>query len=272
MNIQIVLYKSRTKLPHLLKSLELADSVLELKLHFLQHDNEDYQEILRNCKFEYTIDKHDNIGFGAGHNFLFQKYGKEYDNSFLVSNPDCIYFFDFFASLNGNLNKLINWGLIDFTQFPHEHPKPFDPVTLKTPWCSASALLVNTAAFRQVGGFDDLIFMYGEDVDLSWRIKYSGFELYHLPICRVAHYVGASSADESGHGESPFAAKHMHAAELYLTAKFSLDNSKGVEWIKQHSPYKREAIEIYEKMKPVVRHPKAEFMKSLHAKRWQIGT
>jgi hypothetical protein len=38
-----------------------------------------------------------------------------------------------------------------------------------------------------VGGFDDAIFMYGEDVDLSWRLRARGYELRYLPMCPVIH-------------------------------------------------------------------------------------
>lgn len=272
LDIQIVLYNSQSKLPHLLKSLKLAEPAFDFRLHFLQHDEfAGYDEIIKEFEFEYTLEAHTNIGFGAGHNYLFERYSAQYQEFFLVSNPDCIYFYEFFVNLEQDLAKYNSWGLIDFAQFPNEHPKPYDKTTLETPWCSASVLLVNTSTFRQLKGFDPLIFMYGEDVDLSWRTKYLGKKLLHFPNCRVGHYVGASS--ESEHGESPFAAKHMHAAELYLTAKFGFENSKGVEWIKNHSPYKQEAIKIYEQMKPIVHHPKADFISahSLHAKRWQTG-
>ena len=47
----------------------------------------------------------------------------------------------------------------------------FDPVTLETPWTSGAAFCVRRPVFTAVGGFDEHIFMYCEDIDLSWRIR-----------------------------------------------------------------------------------------------------
>jgi GT2 family glycosyltransferase len=75
----------------------------------------------------------------------------------------------------------------ELRQLPFEHPKAYDPVTLETPWASGAALLVRRAAFEAVGGFDPRIFMYGEDVDLSWRLRARGWRLLYLPRLAVVH-------------------------------------------------------------------------------------
>jgi hypothetical protein len=72
-------------------------------------------------------------------------------------------------------------------QIPYEHPKDYDPVTLDTEWCSGAAVLLRTAALRAEGGFEPRIFMYGEDVDLSWRLRCAGWRLRYLPRCAVVH-------------------------------------------------------------------------------------
>ena len=69
----------------------------------------------------------------------------------------------------------------EMRQIPYEHPKAYDPVTLDTPWVSGAAMLLRRSAFEDVGGFDPRIFMYGEDVDLSWRLRARGWRLRYLP-------------------------------------------------------------------------------------------
>jgi GT2 family glycosyltransferase len=75
----------------------------------------------------------------------------------------------------------------EMRQIPYEHPKAYDPITLDTQWVSGAAALLRRDAFRAVGGFDPHIFMYGEDVDLSWRLRAAGYRLRYLPRCAVVH-------------------------------------------------------------------------------------
>ena len=63
-----------------------------------------------------------------------------------------------------------------------------DPITLETSWASGAALAVRRAAFTSVGGFDEHLFMYCEDVDLSWRLRAGGYRLQYVPAARVTHY------------------------------------------------------------------------------------
>ena len=83
-------------------------------------------------------------------------------------------------------------------QIPYEHPKAYDPVTLDTPWVSGAATLFRREAFDAVGGFDEAIFMYGEDVDLSWRLRAKGWRLRYQPKLRR----GAPHLPGGGRGEA----------------------------------------------------------------------
>jgi GT2 family glycosyltransferase len=49
---------------------------------------------------------------------------------------------------------------------------------------SGCCLIVRRGAFEQVGGFDERLFMYGEDVDLSWKLMRIG----RLRRVEDAHY------------------------------------------------------------------------------------
>jgi GT2 family glycosyltransferase len=44
-----------------------------------------------------------------------------------------------------------------------------------------------------VGSFDETYFMYGEDIDLSYRIKQAGYENVYFPETTVIHYKGEST-------------------------------------------------------------------------------
>jgi GT2 family glycosyltransferase len=51
-------------------------------------------------------------------------------------------------------------------------------------------LLVRTSVLEKIGWFDERFFMYGEDVDLSRRIREAGWQLYYLSEAEVMHAKG----------------------------------------------------------------------------------
>ena len=59
---------------------------------------------------------------------------------------------------------------------------------------AAAAPLVRRSAFEEVGGFDEGYFLYGEDLDLSRRLRRAGWRLVALPVPWAEHVSGASSA------------------------------------------------------------------------------
>lgn len=54
-------------------------------------------------------------------------------------------------------------------------------------WVSAACMLIRRSAFRDVGGFDERFFLYGEDIDLGKRLCERGWELAYLPGVSVEH-------------------------------------------------------------------------------------
>ncbi len=43
-------------------------------------------------------------------------------------------------------------------------------------------------------GFDEQFFMYGEDLDLCWRVKEAVYKVWYYPATFITHYKGSSSA------------------------------------------------------------------------------
>jgi len=54
-------------------------------------------------------------------------------------------------------------------------------------------LISKRDTYLQVGGFDEDYFMYGEDIDLSYKMKKNGFNNYYLGNYSVIHYKGEST-------------------------------------------------------------------------------
>jgi N-acetylglucosaminyl-diphospho-decaprenol L-rhamnosyltransferase len=57
-----------------------------------------------------------------------------------------------------------------------------------------AAMIARTALVRELGGFDEAFFLYGEDQDLALRIRKSGFEIGFVADAAVIHYGGQSEA------------------------------------------------------------------------------
>jgi len=54
-------------------------------------------------------------------------------------------------------------------------------------------MMVRREVFEKVGGFDERFFMYGEDVDLSYRIQQAGFRNYYFSQTAIIHFKGEST-------------------------------------------------------------------------------
>lgn len=54
-------------------------------------------------------------------------------------------------------------------------------------------MLLRREVYEQVGGFDEEFFMYGEDVDWSYRIQLAGWKLQYFPQAQIIHYGGESA-------------------------------------------------------------------------------
>ena len=57
-------------------------------------------------------------------------------------------------------------------------------------------MLIRREALDKAGLFDTSFFMYGEDIDLSWRIRKAGFSNYYLHDVRITHFKGGSSGQD----------------------------------------------------------------------------
>lgn len=57
---------------------------------------------------------------------------------------------------------------------------------------SGAFFLTRRNILNKTGGFDEKFFMYGEDLDLSFRIKDRGFKMIYYPLYRIIHFKHSS--------------------------------------------------------------------------------
>jgi len=72
----------------------------------------------------------------------------------------------------------------------------FDAAGEVTALCGCSMLLPRRV-LDEVGFFDRDLFMYYEDVELSWRIRKAGYHLWYQPASRVRHFHASTSGEGS---------------------------------------------------------------------------
>ena len=58
-------------------------------------------------------------------------------------------------------------------------------------------MLMRRETLDKVGLLDETFFMYGEDIDLSYRITQGGYKNYYFPETRIIHYKGESTKKTS---------------------------------------------------------------------------
>jgi len=83
--------------------------------------------------------------------------------------------------------------------------------------CGAD-MLIDKKAFINVGGFDNNIFIYSEEADLSIRLRNLGYLIVNTPLAKMIHFEGDSFKKDS-QGFSSFRTEHMIFSKLYLINK-----------------------------------------------------
>jgi GT2 family glycosyltransferase len=135
----------------------------------------------------------ENKGFGAGHNSAAELGSAPF---ILVTNPDLTFEKDSIQQLviqaSFDDEQTVSW---ETCQRPYEHPKHHDPITWETSWSSHACILMRRSAFEQCQGYDERIFLYGEDVELSYRFRAQGWQLRYCPIAIVNHHTYAEAEE-----------------------------------------------------------------------------
>lgn len=57
---------------------------------------------------------------------------------------------------------------------------------------SGSFMMIRKEVLDRIGYLDDRFFMYGEDLDLCYRVKKAGWNVYYVPTTEIIHFKGES--------------------------------------------------------------------------------
>lgn len=124
-----------------------------------------------------------NLGSAAGHNRLA---AASQTDLIIIMNPDARMDPDAVESMVRALRPGV--GEVEARQVPLDHPKAYEQFTGDTSWASTACALTSRAVFEAVHGFDaESFFLYGDDVDFSWRVRLAGYRVVFEPSARVFH-------------------------------------------------------------------------------------
>jgi len=87
---------------------------------------------------------------------------------------------------------------------------------------SGAFMWMRKSALDKVGLLDEAFFMYGEDIDLSWRIVQGGFKNYYYPHTRIIHYKGESTKK----GSLNYVYVFYNAMVIFARKHFSQKNAE----------------------------------------------
>lgn len=77
---------------------------------------------------------------------------------------------------------------------------------------SGAYLMIPKRIFQNMGGFDESFFMYGEDIDLCYRIKQAGYQVVYYAESTMIHLKGQSGLKS----KNPIVIRHFyHAMDLF---------------------------------------------------------
>ena len=222
----IVLYHSSSQV---LKTVQcLQDSDIMLQLYIVDNSPQDSmgQKILWQCPGATYMPQGKNLGYGAGHNAVLDKLQSRYH---LICNPDVVFPPDLLSRMvqymdahpdiavltphvlneDGTVQHLpkraptiryLLGGRLEkmggkFARWRAEYTLADANVAMpiRVEFATGCFMLIRTAYFQQLGGFDRRFFLYHEDSDLSRRVLRKGAIVYH-PDMVVTHLWNRESA------------------------------------------------------------------------------
>ena len=105
---------------------------------------------------------------------------------------------------------------------------------------SGAFMLMRKTALDKVGLLDESFFMYGEDIDLSYRIQQGGFKNYYFPGTSIIHYKGESTKK----GSLNYVFVFYNAMIIFAKKHFSKNNARLFSFFIKIAIYLRAGIAI----------------------------
>ena len=234
LSIIIVNYNVKHFLHQCLKSIETATKHIQTEIFVVDNNSVDNSVDMLNNDFPYInlIVNNENVGFAKANNQAIKRAQGEY---ILLLNPDTIIqentlhetinFFEEHPEAGGLGVKMIDgngnflpeskrslpnpsiafykiFGLSRLfpksKKFGQYHLNYMDENEIcEIDVISGAFFMTRKVVINKIGMLDESFFMYGEDIDLSYRIQKSGYKNFYFPKTSIIHYKGESTKKTS---------------------------------------------------------------------------
>lgn len=153
----------------------------------------------------HLISNKNNRGFAAANNQALHLSRGRY---IFLLNPDAEFLPSSFQSLIAFMDTHPHIGLIGIKiinpdgtvqeSYSHEYPgqkyahHELSRLNGDIAWVLGAGMLIRSELMRQMGGFDESFFVYGEDQDLCLRIRKAGYQIGYIDTALMVHLSGQS--------------------------------------------------------------------------------
>jgi len=237
LSVIILNYNVRYFLEACIRSVQAAITNLDAEIIMVDNNSpDDSCDMMRNTFPEIQlIANKENVGFAKANNQAVKVAKGEY---VCILNPDTIVAEDTFTQLlqfadaTENLGsvgcKLIDGSGTFLPESKRNIPTPMVSVKKilgnknsgyysevhineigKVDILVGAFMLMKRDVYTVVGGFDEDYFMYGEDIDLSYKIKKAGFQNYYYGKTTVIHYKGESTLKDKTYAKRFYGAMQL---------------------------------------------------------------
>ena len=220
LSVVIVSYNVRSYLEQCLLSVQRAFEGIEGEVFVVDnHSTDDSVEVVkRDYAWVKLMENKDNLGFARANNIAIRQAKGDY---VLLLNPDTVVGEDTFRQVMAFMDSHPKAGGAGvMMRNEDESLAPESRRALPTPWVSCLKMIgfdkqyymshlpwekpgrievisgafcfLRRKALDEVGLLDEDFFMYGEDIDLSYRLLKGGWENWYLPY-GITHYKGRST-------------------------------------------------------------------------------
>ena len=109
---------------------------------------------------------------------------------------------------------------------------------------SGAFMMIKKKVIKEVGNLDETFFMYGEDIDLSYRITKGGYKNYYFAASNIIHYKGESTKKSSINYVFVF----YKAMIIFAKKHFSKNHIKTFSFLINVAIYFRASIAIFQRI------------------------